>query len=42
MQMYYYLEALVGNQDLAFGPEILKNIFELYFDLIAIYVTIEE
>jgi hypothetical protein len=40
--MYFYIDALVGNTELAFGPEILKTIFELYFDLIAIYVTIEE
>jgi hypothetical protein len=35
--MYYYLEALVDNTELNFGSEILKQMLELFFDLIVIF-----
>jgi hypothetical protein len=38
MQMYYYLEALVNNAELQFPSTILKEIFELFFDLVVIFV----
>jgi hypothetical protein len=38
-QMFYYLEALVRNTELTFSPSILKEIFELFFDLIIIFVN---
>lgn len=41
MQMYYYLEALVQNTELTFEPALLKTIFELFFDLIVIFVKTE-
>lgn len=42
MQMYYYLEALVSNTELAFPPSLLKEMFELFFDLIVIFVGVRE
>lgn len=42
MQMYYYLEALVSNTELSFQPSLLKEMFELFFDLIVIFVNIRE
>lgn len=42
MQMYYYMEALVNNTDLTFDSEMLKQMFELFFDLMVIFVNIQE
>ena len=42
MQMYYYLEALVSNTELSFQASLLKEMFELFFDLIVIFVAIRE
>ena len=41
-QMYYFLEALVNNTDLHFESGLLKEMFELFFDLIVIFVAIRE
>jgi hypothetical protein len=40
--MYYYLEALVNNTELSFQSSLLKEMFELFFDLIVIFVTVRE
>ena len=42
LQMYYFLEALVNNQELTFDPSLLKEMFELFFDLIVIFVNVQE
>lgn len=42
MQMYYYLDALVNNTELTFQPALLKEMFELFFDLIVIFVAVRE
>jgi hypothetical protein len=42
MQMFYYLEALVSNTELSFHASLLKEMFELFFDLIVIFVTVRE
>jgi hypothetical protein len=38
--MYFFLEALVNNTELTFEPGLLKEMFELFFDLTAICVNI--
>jgi len=37
LQMYQYLEALVGNTDLAFPVQLLKPMYELFLDITTIY-----
>lgn len=36
--MFYYLEALVSNTELNFPESLLKEVFELFFDIIVIFV----
>ena len=36
--MYHYLDALVNNRELNFPQALLKEIFELFFDIIVIFV----
>ena len=33
-QMYQYLEALVSDKNCTFPPELLKQMFELYIDIV--------
>lgn len=35
--MYEYLEKLVAHKELAFPPDLLKPMYELYLDLVVIY-----
>jgi len=39
LQMFQYLEALVANKELAFPPELLRPMYELYLDISAMYVN---
>ena len=36
--MYQYLEGLVQQRDIAFPPELLKPMYDLYLDMMAYYL----
>ena len=39
VQMFQYIEGLVGQQDLEFPPTLLKPMYDLFLDMTAIWIS---